>query len=357
MKTAAKFEIPFVQYLDPKGKPTQDLPKSASKDELLKLYKMMSKVRIFDTKAIALQRTGKLGTYASSLGHEAAHVGIGTAMIEEDAFCPMYREYGAQFVRGVKMSEVLLYWGGDERGSNFSGPKHDFPWCVPIATQYLHAAGSAMAFKYRGEKRAAVTVIGDGGTSEGDFYEALNAAGAWKLPFVGVTVNNKWAISVPLSKQTACETLAQKGIAGGMDVVQVDGNDIIAVREVMEQALKKARNGEGPTFVEMLTYRLHDHTTADDARRYRPDEEVEAEREKEPLIRLRQYINDQGWWDEDQEKALVEELKAEVDAAVEEYQSIEPPGVEDMFDYHYEEITDPLAEQREVAIKEARRNA
>ena len=356
MSIAAKFEIPFEQFLDPAGKPVKDLPKWATKEELLNLYRMMTQVRTFDTKAIALQRTGKLGTYASCLGHEAAHVGIGAAMQQEDAFCPMYREYGAQFMRGVKMSEVLLYWGGDERGSNFSGPQHDFPWCVPIATQYLHAAGSAMAFKYRGEKRAAVTVIGDGGTSEGDFYEALNAAGAWQLPFVGVTVNNKWAISVPLSKQTACETLAQKGIAAGMDVVQLDGNDIIAVREVMQRALEKARNGKGPTFVEMMTYRLHDHTTADDARRYRSDDEVEAERAKEPLIRLRQYITDQGWWNEDEEKALLADCKVKVDEAIEEYQSIEPPGVEDMFDYHYEELTDPLAEQREVAIKEARRN-
>lgn len=356
MSTAAKFEIPFEQYLNPEGKLVKDLPETATKDELLRLYRMMSQVRIFDTKAIALQRTGKLGTYASSLGHEAAHVGIGAAMIQDDAFHPMYREYGAQFMRGVKMSEVLLYWGGDERGSNFSGPKHDFPWCVPIATQYLHAAGSAMAFKYRNEKRAAVTVIGDGGTSEGDFYEAINAAGAWKLPFVGCVVNNKWAISVPLEKQTAAETLAQKGIAAGIDCIQVDGNDVIAVREVMERALQKARSGDGATLVEMMTYRLHDHTTADDARRYRPDEEVEAEREKEPLIRLRQFLNDQGWWSEDDEKQLAEEIKAEVDKAVEEYQSIEPPGVEDMFDYHYEELTDPLAEQREIAIKEARRN-
>jgi len=356
VKIAAKFEIPFEQYLDPKGKATKDLPEWATKEELLKLYRMMCRVRAFDTKAIALQRTGKLGTYASSLGHEAAHVGIGASMIEEDCFCPMYREYGAQFMRGVKMSEVLLYWGGDERGSNFSGPAHDFAWCVPIATQYLHAAGSAMAFKYRGEKRAAVTVIGDGGTSEGDFYEAINAAGAWQLPFVGVVVNNKWAISVPIEKQTAAKTLAQKGVAAGIDCFQVDGNDIIAVREVMEQALKRARNGEGPALVEMLTYRLHDHTTADDARRYRPDEEVEAEREKEPLIRLRQFLNDKGWWSEEDEKALMDENKVEVDAAIEEYQSIEAPGIEDIFDYHYEEITDPLAEQREIAIKEARRN-
>ncbi len=356
MKTVAKFEIGFEQYLDPEGKPTKKLPRTANKEELLKLYRLMTLVRIFDTKAIALQRTGKLGTYASSLGHEAAHAAIGVAMKEKDCLAPMYREYAAQIERGVKMSEILLYWGGDERGSNFSGPAHDFPWCVPIATQYLHAAGAAAAFKYRKEERVAVTVIGDGGTSEGDFYEAINAAGAWQLPFVGVVVNNKWAISVPLEKQTAAETLAQKGVAAGIECVQVDGNDIVAMREVMEKALAKARAGKGPTLIEALTYRLHDHTTADDASRYRSDEEVKAHESKEPLIRLRKYLMEQGWWTEEDEEKLIEECRAEVDEAVSEYQNIEPPGVEDMFDYHFEEITEPLAEQREVAIREARRN-
>src|SRR6185295_11666843 len=156
-------------------------------------------VRVFDSKAVALQRTGKLGTYASCLGHEAAHIGIGSAMHEDDVFAPMYREYGAQFIRGVKPREVLMYWGGDERGNAFSGIQHDFAWCVPIATQCLHAAGAALAFKIRGEKRCAVTVLGDGGTSEGSFYEAINFAGVARLPLVVVVVNNKWAISVPLS--------------------------------------------------------------------------------------------------------------------------------------------------------------
>lgn len=356
MKSVAKFDIGFEQYLDAEGKPTKKLPKSATRDELIRLYRMMTLVRIFDTKAISLQRTGKLGTYASSLGHEAAHVGIGAAMQQDDCLAPMYREYGAQFLRGVKMSEVLLYWGGDERGSNFSGPAHDFPWSVPIATQYLHGAGAAMAYKYRGEKRAAVSVVGDGGTSEGDFYEAINAAGAWQLPFVGVIVNNKWAISVPLEKQTAAETLAQKGIAAGVECLQVDGNDVIAMRGAMDKALTKARSGKGPTVIEALTYRLHDHTTADDASRYRSDEEVREHESIEPLIRTRKYLMDQGWWTEDDEEKLLEECRAQVDEAVSEYQNVEPPKTGDMFDYHFEEITEPLAEQREIAIREARRN-
>ena len=176
MPIAATFEIEYLQYLDADGKLVRDDLPAFARDvkQLVELYKLMLFVRVFDSKAIALQRTGKLGTYASCLGHEAAHVAIGSAMQEDDVFAPMYREYGAQFCRGVKPREVLLYWGGDERGNDFSGPAHDFAWCVPIATQCLHAAGSALAFKIRKEPRVAVTVVGDGGSSKADFYGAIN---------------------------------------------------------------------------------------------------------------------------------------------------------------------------------------
>ena len=354
MKTVAKFEIEYQQYLDPDAKLTQKkLPKFAEKtDELLKMYRMMSFVRVFDTKSIALQRTGQLGTYASCLGHEATHVGIGAAMKEEDAFFPMYREYGTQFWRGVEPHEVLLFWGGDERGNNFSGPKHDFAWCVPIATQYHHATGAAAAFKLRGEKRAAVTVIGDGGTSQGDFYESLNCAGAWQLPAVYVVSNNKWAISVPLSAQTACETLAQKAIAGGMEGIQVDGNDVIAVRDVMEYALNKARSGKGPTLVEALTYRLSDHTTADDATRYRGKEEVEDAKTKEPLIRLRKYLMDIGAWDQKKEEKMLAECSERMDAEIKLYKDAGKPPIESMFNDMFANLPENLVVQRDAAVEE-----
>src|SRR5262245_58583158 len=189
---AATFEIEYLQYLDADGKLVRDDLPAFARDikQLVELYKLMLYVRVFDAKAVALQRTGKLGTYASCLGHEAAHVAIGSAMQEDDVFAPMYREYGAQFYRGVKPREVLLYWGGARRGSDFSGPAHDFAWCVPIATQALHGAGAALAFKVRKEPRVAVTVIGDGSSSKGDFYGAINVAGAMKLPLVVVIVNN-----------------------------------------------------------------------------------------------------------------------------------------------------------------------
>jgi pyruvate dehydrogenase E1 component alpha subunit len=272
-------------------------------------------------------------------------------MHEDDVYAPMYREYGAQFWRGVKMSEVLLYWGGDERGNDFAGPRHDFPWCVPIATQCLHAAGAAMAMKLRGEKRCAVSSIGDGGTSEGAFYEALNLAGAKKLPIVFVVVNNKWAISVPIHLQTATKTLAQKAIAAGIPGIQVDGNDVIAVRAAMEAALSRARNGEGAAVIEAVTYRLSDHTTADDASRYRPQEEVDEAWEVEPLKRIRTYLMSNGLWDQQREDAMLEECAREVDEAVSAYLNMEKMAVTAMFDHMYEELPEAMQFQRENAIR------
>jgi 2-oxoisovalerate dehydrogenase E1 component alpha subunit len=350
VKTIAEFRIPYQQVLDPEGRLVADLPEFAKDpEELLRLYRLMVLTRTFDTKSVNLQRTGKLGTYASCLGHEAAHVGIGAAMRPEDCFAPMYREYGTQFWRGVKMEEVLLYWGGDERGNNFAGPKHDFPWCVPIGTQCLHAAGAALAYKLRNEPRCAVSVIGDGGTSQGDFYEALNLAAVRELPVVFVVVNNKWAISVPLSLQTASKTLAQKAVAAGMPGIQVDGNDVIAVRQTMEEALEEARTGGGPTLVEAVTYRLSDHTTADDASRYRDKGEVEEAWKTEPMIRIRRYLMDTGAWTDADEEALKADSARQVDAAVAAYLDTPVQPVESIFDSMFAKLPESMEEQRESA--------
>ncbi|NNF68112.1 MAG: pyruvate dehydrogenase (acetyl-transferring) E1 component subunit alpha [Gammaproteobacteria bacterium] len=351
-KTVADYQIEFLQILGPDGTTVSELPPFArDPQQLIDLYERMTLTRVFDTKAINLQRTGKLGTYASCLGHEAAHVGMGSAMRPEDILAPMYREYGAQFCRGVKMSEVLLYWGGDERGNDFEVPRHDFPWCVPIATQCLHAAGAALAVKMRGEKRCAVSSIGDGGTSEGAFYEALNLAGAQMLPVVFVVVNNKWAISVPLHLQTAAKTLAQKAVAAGIPGIQVDGNDVIAVRAAMDAALERARNGGGPALIEAITYRLSDHTTADDATRYRPQKEVDEAWEVEPLKRLRHYLIANGHWSDEKEQALLADSAKKVEAAVQEYLSTERMPVTAMFDHMYEELPEAMQDQRGTAIR------
>jgi pyruvate dehydrogenase E1 component alpha subunit len=317
------------------------------------MYRFMTLVRTFDTKAINLQRTGKLGTYASCLGHEAAHVGVAAAMHSEDVLVPVYREFGSQLWRGVKMSTILTFWGGDERGSDFTAARQDFPWCVPIASQMLHGAGVAMAMKMRGEKRCSVTYIGDGGTSEGAFYEAINLAGARALPAVFVIVNNGWAISVPIGQQTATKTLAQKAIAAGIPGVQVDGNDVIAVRHITSEALARARRGEGPTLIEALTYRLSDHTTADDASRYRDQGEVREAWGKEPLPRLRSYLTGLRVWDAASEEALKAECAREVEAAVDEYMSASKPSTDAMFDYLFAHPPKALAEQREIARRYA----
>src|SRR5262245_19995021 len=206
VKTVAEFQIQYVRHLDPQGRALGELPAFAqNNDELLKMFWAMLRARTFDGKAINLQRTGKLGTYAPCLGQEATHVGVGAAMQPQDCLAIVYREIGTLFWRGVRMTDVLLYWGGDERGNDFAGPRHDFPWWLPIATQTLHAAGAAMAFKIRREPRCALAYIGDGGTSEGSFYEAINLAGARQLPVVFVISNNQWAISVPLAHQTATQ--------------------------------------------------------------------------------------------------------------------------------------------------------
>ncbi len=359
MTTTASFEIQYCQYLDPEGMflphVNQAVLPAFTRDpaELLKMYKMMVLVRTFDNKAVNLQRTGKLGTYPPALGHEAAQIGAAAALRPEDVIAPVYREIGTQIWRGVRMVEILRYWGGDETGNDFVNTRHDFPWCVPIATQTLHAAGAAMAFQIRNEPRCALAYIGDGGTSEGAFYEAMNVAGVRKLPVVFYVVNNRWAISIPLAQQTAAQTLAQKGIAAGVPGIQVDGNDILAVRDVLEQALQRARSGQGPTVVEALTYRLSDHTTADDASRYRAAGEVEQGWKLEPMKRLRAYLHRLNLWDDTQEQALKAECAAQVDAAVQDYFATPKAPVTAMFDYLFASPPKRIVEQRDEALQRA----
>ena len=352
MSIAASFEIEYLEYLKPDGTLAGALPPAVQDAAaLVPLFKQMLFLRTFDSKAIALQRTGKLGTYAAALGHEATHVGIGASMRPEDVFAPSYREYGAQFARGVRPREILMYWGGDERGNLLTGaPAHDYPWCVPISTQMLMAAGAALSFKLRKQDRVAVAVCGDGGSSKTDFYAAVNSGGAYQLPLVLCVVNNGWAISVPRKAQTGAETLAQKGLAGGLHCLQVDGNDLVAVLEAMRRAHERARKGDGGSVIEFMTYRLHDHTTADDARRYRDDAEVKDAWTREPFLRLRTFLTDAGVWDEAQEKAWLEECGQRVDVEINAYLETPVQPVEAMFDYLYGDMPADVLAQREAAM-------
>jgi 2-oxoisovalerate dehydrogenase E1 component alpha subunit len=343
----ARFEVRRRSYLAPDGTVLRPLPAFASDiPKLLALYRGMVLTRAFDLKAVSLQRTGRLGTYAVSLGQEAVSVGIASAMRQEDVLLPSYRDNGTLLWRGTKMEEILLFWGGDERGSLSSGPAHDFPYCIPVGSQAPQAAGVAYAFKLRKEPRVAVCLFGDGATSKGDVWEAMNFAGVHKLPLLFVANNNQWAISVPLKLQTASQTLAQKAIAAGFTGEQVDGNDVIAVRAAAGEAIAQARAGGGPRLIEALTYRLSDHTTADDAARYRPPEEVQARWKEEPIARLRAYLVSQKAWGKAQEEELAAECQKEIEAAIERYLASSPRAPETMFDHLYAELPRSYASQR-----------
>lgn len=343
----ARFEVRRRDYLAPDGSANRPLPTFATDAKLLvALYRAMVLLRHFDRKAVALQRTGRLGTYAVSLGQEAVSVGIASAMQEDDVLVPSYRDNGALIWRGVKLEEILLFWGGDERGNDFSGPVHDFPFCVPVGSQAPHAAGVAYAFKLRKEPRVAVCMFGDGATSKGDVYEAMNFAGVHKLPIVFVAVNNQWAISVPLRLQTGAETLAQKAIAAGFAGEQVDGNDVVALRAAAAEAIAAARDGKGPRFIEAVTYRLGDHTTSDDASRYRSAEEVQAHWKQEPIARLRSYLVRQKMWSKADEEQLAAECHERIEAAVERYLTTPPRRPETMFDHLYADLPEAYAAQR-----------
>jgi pyruvate dehydrogenase E1 component alpha subunit len=349
-ETVAEFDVRYTRLLDADGAARAPLPAFASDPaELVSMYEEMLALRLFDAKAVALQRTGRLGTYPSCLGQEATAVGIGRAMARVDVLLPTYRETGTMLARGVSMAEILLYWSGDERGSSYAAlaAKEDFPICVPIATHAPQSVGVAYAFKLRREPRVAVCVLGDGATSKGDFYEALNGAGVWQLPVVFVVVNNEWAISVPRSAQTRAQTLAQKAIAAGIPGEQVDGNDVLAVRAVMERVLRHARDGGGPHVVEALTYRLADHTTADDATRYRAAADLERARQLDPLARLGRYLVRQRAWSDEREAAARDAYNARIERAVAEFLSVPPQRATAMFDHLFAELPAALAEQRE----------
>ncbi|GJM06456.1 MAG: pyruvate dehydrogenase (acetyl-transferring) E1 component subunit alpha [marine bacterium B5-7] len=351
MDVVAEFNITYDSCLDQNGQLSAEPPTVASDKTLCeKLYQYMQLSRTLDTKVVNLQRTGKMGTYAAATGQEAVAASIGAAMQADDVLVSVYRENAALLQRGVTIQEILAYWGGDERGNDWSS-REDWPFCVPLSTQMLHASGIAKAFQYRKQARVVVAVIGDGASSKGDFYEAINVAGAWKLPLVVVVNNNQWAISVPRHKQTSAETLAQKGIAAGLPSRQVDGNDALMMYDALHHAIENARNGGGPALIEAMTYRLCDHTTADDATRYREKTDTDTAWEAEPIKRFNKFLTQQHGWSEMQEETLKTKCAANVDQAVQDYlkQDKQAPGT--MFDFLFAQLPDSLQAQRDEVIK------
>ncbi len=353
LKTAYTAKIEFLQIMDEQGHVDEKLAKRAdgkpvlADSEVLELYQYMIRCRVLDELAFKLQRSGRMGTYPQNKGQEAAAIGVGYAAKRGvDWLVPCYRENAALWMHGLPMHYILLHWMGDERGNQIPEGVFQTPLCIPIGTQMLHATGIAWAMKMKKEPRVAVTFFGDGATSEGDFHEAMNFASAFQIPCVFICQNNQWAISVPREQQMNSETIAQKAIAYGMPSIQVDGNDLMAVFKAASEMIERARSGGGPGFIEAVTYRLADHTTADDARRYRDPKEVEAWQGKDPIIRLRAYLTGKGLWDDAKQAALDEQATANANTVVEAAFGIEKPSINDIFDYTYATLPKDLEEQK-----------
>ncbi|MCB9845147.1 MAG: pyruvate dehydrogenase (acetyl-transferring) E1 component subunit alpha [Phycisphaeraceae bacterium] len=349
-KTVFQASVEFLQILDEDAKLDAKLAKDTLTDDEVKfLYEQMIINRQLDEIAFKLQRSGRMGTYPQNKGQEAAALGSGFAAKKgSDYIVPCYRENGSMFLHGLPMHYVLLHWMGDERGNQIPDGVNVTPIAIPIGTQMLHATGMAMAFKIRKEPRVAVTYFGDGATSEGDFHEAMNFAGSFQAPVVFFCQNNQWAISVPRETQTNCETIAQKSVAYGMPGIQCDGNDLFAVFRATREALDRARAGGGPSFIEAVTYRLADHTTADDAKRYRDPEEVEAWASKDPIIRHRKYLEAKGLWDDAKQAETEARAKTIVQEIVRAAEGIEKPSVEEVFDSTFAELPPEIRRQRDT---------
>jgi len=302
----------------PDGTLASDVPDELLDPQRLRaLYDAMLLARRADERMLKLQRQGRIGTFPPCTGQEAAVVGPVAALRDSDWFVGAFRELGGHLLRGVPLLRMLQYYSGWEEGAAYPVEERNLPVAVILASQLPHAVGLAYAMRYRGETDTAVLAfVGDGGTSEGDFHEALNLAAVWRLPVVFVIQNNGWAISVPRSVQSASETLAQKAVAYGMPGVQVDGNDVLATFDATRQALGRARAGEGPTLIEAVTYRLLMHTTADDPTKYREQSEVDAWLERDPLLRVRTLLRRRDLLDDAAEAALETTIKKRIDGAV-----------------------------------------
>lgn len=334
--------VPY-QILDSQGNLVGEMP-DLSAERLLSLYRFMQLGRAYSNKIIALQRQGRATTFGSLVGQEATAVGLAAPMQPQDWLATSYREIASLFVRGVPLPTITYSFRG------FTPPYSRESRCLPIqiviGTQMLHAVGLAMAAKICGDPVVAVGVCGDGATSEGDFNEALNFAGVYQAPVVLVVQNNGWAISVPRHRQSAAPTFATRGLGFGIPSKLVDGNDILAVYDVMHHAIENARSGNGPTLVETLTYRIGAHTTADDPTRYREAAEIEVWRAKDPITRFQRFLMKRNLLDEQQDQQLVASVEEEINEAVREAEAMPPPAPDSFFDWTSDSLSPRLQEQR-----------
>lgn len=333
------------QVLGPDGK-LVDTPPDLDSDRLLAAYRWLLFGRQFSDRMIALQRQGRMGTFAPLNGQEATAVGMALTLAPDDWIVASYREVLAYMMRGVPPLTIAMGHRGEV--SIYPREANCLPYQVVLGTQMLHAVGVAMGIKYEHKPNVVLAVCGDGATSEGDFNEALNFGGVFKAPVVFVVQNNGWAISMPRSRQTAARAIADRAAGFGMPGVVVDGNDLLAVYKVVGEAVARARAGEGPTLVEAQTYRLGAHTTADDPKKYRPEAELAEWAARDPLARLRVYLMGQGLLDAAEDTRLHDEVRAEIQGMVDALEAQPPQDPLVLFDNVFETPPPGLASQRDV---------
>ena len=326
-----------IRYLSDEGIPLQALP--FSHDELLRGYHEVRRARFWDERAEVLQRQGKLSVYPPYQGQEAAQVGMMLAFDQNDWLVPSYRESAAALTHGLPLETLILYWRAHPAGWRFPDDVNILPFYIPIATQLPQAVGLAHGLTLQGEGRVVATFVGDGGTSEGDFHEALNFASVYGAPVVFMVQNNGWAISVPTTKQMKTEFIASRAAGYEMPGVTVDGNDLVAVWQVAREAVARARDGGGPTLIEAMTYRMAPHTTSDDPSRYRTEDEATAWTGRDPIRRMQTALNHLGLWDESDEARLLETLKRELDEAVRAADATPDPEPQEIVEHVFETMT------------------
>ncbi|RKD95081.1 pyruvate dehydrogenase (acetyl-transferring) E1 component subunit alpha [Halopiger aswanensis] len=344
----AEFTIESVQVLAEDETVDEELIPDLSDEQLLELYESMKRSRRLDERAIALQRRGELGTYAPAIGQEAAQVGTAFAMADGDWIVPSFREQPALLVRGTPPEQILQYALGMEEGAEIPDGEGALPPAIPVGTQPLHAAGIGWGEALQDRDNVAVTYFGDGATSEGDVYEAFNFAGVYDAQTVFVCQNNRYAISTGIEKQTRAETFAQKAIAAGIDGIRVDGNDILAVYRVAQEAIEQARDGD-PVLIEALTYRRSMHTTSDDPTAYRESEEEAEWEARDPILRFQVFLEDRGLLDSETEDEIDERIESELADAIDQARTAnEAVDPADMFRYVYDELPPYLEAQLEA---------
>jgi len=338
---------PLYRVIDDEGVPLRDDWKSPfPAEELKELYYTMLFVREADLAAVSFQRQGRMYTYPPNLGQEAVSVALGHVVRKTDWLVPAFRELGAWLAKGVSLKEIFLYFRGNETAQRYVDAPNMLPIAVPIASQLPHALGIAKAVQLKKENSVVFTVVGDGGTSQGDFHEALNFAAVWKVPLVCIIQNNQFAISVPVKEQTASVNLAVKALAYGIKGIKADGNDFFAMHDVLVAASEHARSGDGPVLVEALTYRKGAHTTSDDPTKYRSKEEEETWEKKDPLKRLRSFLAKRNLWSEEEEQQRAQQYRIEINRQFEEAENHPDYTLDEVFDTMYAELPDGLVQQK-----------